>query len=434
MIQPKAVPPFADDSVFTTGVEAGISTRLTPTDALLRQGFVANTRLPSRIANYTLGQICDHLDGIVDSPALNWSETGSTALDSGHGFQNSTTIPSGAIYARPILTAAGSASGDKFPWLFAWDDLNGHLWRSRDGKRWIRSPGDPTNPVTDIFGRQGQLVALNPGGSIFVSTDAGATWSGANALPSANNWHRVAYEPHAGFGVVAGEDKIAVTDASWATYTTPSLGAWVAGPVRPVRRIITGRPGSNAIGAMILAWDSIPFFDYLYSLDGVTWSIGTVPSSGLTSGLVAACWSESHLAWFAVTGDGVIFQSTSLAVAWTRIHDLGITNSNTCYDIAAFGRNLVILGDRIAPTTSFSSVGNMVVTSDPANGQGWVLNPDAGTYANVGTGTTASNPAHTRLTHFDGRLVASRVRTTGTTVFEIETAMSGRAAFSDWIL
>jgi hypothetical protein len=290
-------------------------------------------------------------------------------------------------------------------------------FRSRDGLVWQDGGAPPSfsgQPV-DVFGWGGIAAMLTDDGAdckVWFSSDAALTWTGPWSLPNGGgnpNYDRVAWITSANMYVAAGANCLATSPdfTTWTARTASSYG---------VACIAVPGEGESGIGALIPRSTSN---EISYTLNGTTWVHVPLGANGTT--LVAACWSEVHSAWFALNDNGQLFRAATVDGSWSQVAALyGPTTSSFTrkgVTMAAWGKNLVILGEKIRVTGTVLERSGQILVYDPVNGYGSAFSPNAG---------YLSGRAFDRLVKHDGRLVAARTADESSP-FHVYLAMSLRA-------
>ncbi len=418
------VPTWATGGLYpiTPNIWAGMAMRVAIAGAEAAAGVEPAGQLGAQYFNFLQGVELDHLAALVDSYAINWPEAGSTETDA---LQSHTILTYGTLIASSKI---GGLGGYYESWLWVCDQRplavysgTGECFRSRDGVHWAigGAPASFDGQPVDVLGWGSKAVLLTNDGTtcrVWFSSNAAFTWSaGPFSLPdpgSHPDYDRVAWIESANRYVTAGAGCLATSPdlVTW-TIRTDGLGAQspfgvaciaVAGEDETGVGVIIPRSNSN-----VITW----------SLDGVTFEDRTVGSAGFAG----ACWSEVHLAWFAINVNGQLYKSEDLTDNWTLVADMygpsGSSFTRPGVTLQAFGKNLVVLGEQIRlSSTAGVRCGNVLVY-DPTNAYGYALNPNSG--------YDAERPFD-RLVRHDGRLVAART-SDYTSPFYVHLAMSLRA-------
>lgn len=382
MVQPKDLPTFATTTNFAAGARPWSSTprRVLPFGSEAADGYAPEDPVKAQWYNAHVGLILEHLQFLADQAALNFPEYGTSETDGVVG--NSSSFP--------VMVSGPDANG--MPWLLGLTSSG--VYRSRDGQHWHSGVTQPAgvSPVSGVASALliGTLDGTN--GNVYVTTDGGNSWSGANSLGSAT-WSHLAIDTISGSVFAFGTGKVRVSGGamnSWSAVAIP--GSWTNGCARVVAPsygdtkqglIVCGDTGNN-----VLTWD------------GATWTDRTPGDAGAYA---AGCWSESAQAWYLLTANGHLWRSGDL-VSWTQTASFG----GTCFDIMPLGRNLIITGQNIGVG---GPVGQVLVTSDEG-ATATTFSPFQPLDSGYGPGTEVGKNTWTRIGRHDGRLFLARIRAT----------------------
>lgn len=356
--QPLDLLPFATDPTYPAGSEAwsGLARRVAPSSGEAAAGLVPGDLVPAEWINHFLGVLSEHVQALADVPALNWSVA----------YTPDTTFPFAGTVRRQIGAALNSAL---VPVLVVRHVSVTALLRSLDGLTWAAGASvDGANTIDHFWAADergaGDVIAISStSGKSYRSSDAGATWDAGITLGSTGNWGKIcrAWSLPGAPCFAVGTNKIrkaATVPASWSAQTVPGAAATYVPD-----GIFTAYAGESGVGVAVTN-ANIDGRRYIYTLDGTTWTEAGVHAA--SDGAVRAfTWSESHGKWFALTQTGRIFSAATLAGPWTKDAEMAMpSGTDRYYDIAAFGRNLVIVGGGggIQGDPGLGFYGNMVVT------------------------------------------------------------------------
>jgi hypothetical protein len=321
------------------------------------------------------------LEPLLDVYALNFSE-----------YVNDGSLPQPAYTTRAQIV--GATDNDGQSWL-CFLDATGRIQRSKDARNFTQGahPTGSFETYVDTSGEQGYVLMVldKANGRTLASLDAGASWPTSFNLPTPALFDRIGYSAELALWFAAGATA-AGGAKSPPVGSTPAWTAFVAPwDVSGCIKIVPPRAVETGHGVLFLPANN-SFLGIYYTLDGVAFSANAIAGA---SNIVDGCWSEYHQAWFILTSTGSLYSAATLNGVWALAQTFANAGGLSTYrKILPVGRNLMVIGDRVAGASS-STIGSVTVVSNLAD--------------TAGKNYTVDGGGHEEAFFFDGRVVLARV-------------------------